>query len=74
MMTDLAKRRKAMGLTQDAVALIAGIAPSTYCYYEIGVRPVPADTAGLIAKALNCEVAHIFLPIKFTVSKSAESA
>lgn len=71
-MTDLARRRKAKGLTQDAVALAAGVAPSTYCYYEIGVRPIPADIALLIAKALDCEIATIFLPIKFTVSKSLE--
>ena len=69
-MTNLAKHRQAKGLTQDAVATAIGIANSTYCQYENGLRTVPKQSANAIAIILECNVLDIFLPIKFTVSKS----
>jgi len=46
------------------------IAVSTYNQYENGVRSVPKETADKIAAILNVDVADIFLPSKFTISKT----
>ncbi len=69
-MTSLERIRKARGLTQNDVASHSGVAVSTYSMYENGLRPVPANVAQAIAAALECEIGDIFLPSKFTVSKS----
>ena len=69
-MTGLEKVRKSKGLTQGDMASRIGIAVSTYSMYENGLRPVPLQVAQTVAEVLNCEINEIFLPQKFTVSKT----
>ena len=69
-MTGLERIRKSRGLTQSDMANRIGIAVSTYSMYENGLRPVPLHVAQTVAEVLNCEINEIFLPQKFTVSKT----
>lgn len=71
-MTTLEQLRLAHGLTQEAISSVAGIAVSTYSMYENGKRAVPRHIAERIAEAVGCKLEDIFLPEKFTVSKSEE--
>ena len=71
-MTHLEQLRVAQGLTQEVVSGKAGIAISTYSMYENGKRAVPRQVAERIAEAVGCQLEDIFLPAKFTVSKSDE--
>lgn len=71
-MSKLEELRVAKGLTQDVIAAYAGIAISTYSQYENGLRSVPLKTAECIAELLGCGLSEIFLPQKFTVSKSVD--
>ena len=71
-MTNLEQLRLARGLTQETVSGVVGIAVSTYSMYENGKRAVPRQIAERIAKAVGCRLEDIFLPEKFTVSKSEE--
>ena len=72
-MTKLEQARIGKGLTQEAVASKVGIAVSTYSMYENGLRAIPRLIAESIAETVGCEVKEIFLPEKFTVSKSEPS-
>lgn len=69
-MNNLEQIRTARGLTQEDLASNAGIAVSTYSMYVNGHRTVPRKVAENIANALGCTVEEIFLPEKFTVSKT----
>ena len=69
-MTNLEQLRLARGLTQETVSGVVGIAVSTYSMYENGKRAVPRQIAERIANAVGCKLEDIFLPEKFTVSKS----
>lgn len=71
-MTNLEQLRLARGLTQETISGVVGIAVSTYSMYENGKRAVPRQIAERIAKAVGCRLEDIFLPEKFTVSKSEE--
>ena len=71
-MTNLEQLRLARGLTQETVSGVVGIAVSTYSMYENGKRAVPRQIAERIAEAVGCRLEDIFLPEKFTVSKSEE--
>lgn len=71
-MTNLERLRLAHGLTQETVSGVVGIAVSTYSMYENGKRAVPRQIAERIAEAVSCKLEDIFLPEKFTVSKSEE--
>ena len=71
-MTNLEHLRLARGLTQETVSGAVGIAVSTYSMYENGKRTVPRHIAERIAAAVGCKLEDIFLPEKFTVSKSEE--
>ncbi len=68
-MNALEQARRAANMTQQHMADALGVATSTYCQYETGARKIPAVYAEGIAKLLHCEIADIFLPEKFTVSK-----
>lgn len=68
----LEELRVAKGLTQEAIATHAGIAVSTYSQYENGRRTVPLEVAENIASFVGCDLTDIFLPRKFTVSKTPE--
>lgn len=74
-MGKLAELRTSKGLTQETMASHIGIAVSTYSLYENVHRCVPLKVAESIAEVLGCSLSEIFLPEKFTVSKtSADSA
>lgn len=69
-MSLLEQKRKSVGITQEAMASQLGIGTSTYCQYENGTRNIPADVAEKICVVLGVPVEEIFLPQKFTVSKT----
>ena len=69
-MNNLERIRTARGMTQETLALSAGIAVSTYSMYANGHRTIPRAIAENIASALDCKIEDIFSPEKFTVSKS----
>ena len=69
-MTVLEKTRKSKGITQEAMAQQLEIGTSTYCQYENGTRSVPADITEKVSEILGVPVEEIFLPQKFTVSKT----
>ena len=56
----LIEARKKTGLTQVEVAKKANITVTSYQRYETGERIPRADTAKLIAKALNSTVEELF--------------
>lgn len=56
----LQSKRKKMGLTQVEVAEKARVSGRAYQQYESGERVPRADTAKLIAKALNSTVEELF--------------
>jgi DNA-binding XRE family transcriptional regulator len=58
--TKLKKRREERGLTQVEIAKKAGISWRAYQTYEAGDRIPKADTAKLIAKALDSTVEELF--------------
>lgn len=68
--TKLAYLRKKKGLTQDEMAKMLAIGLSTYNQYENLQRSIPIQIAEKIASILDVPVDEIFLPIKFTVSKT----
>jgi transcriptional regulator with XRE-family HTH domain len=53
-------RRKALGLSQDAVAEAAGIGQTTISRYESGKTSPTADHLKLLAAALKCEPGDFF--------------
>lgn len=59
-MNKLKTMRKAINLTQEALAKRAGISYRAYQNYESGERVPNAYVAVLIAKALNSSVEEIF--------------
>lgn len=69
-MNVLEQLREAQGLTQEELATKVGIAVSTYSMYVNGHRTIPKTVAERIAKVVGCKIEEIFLPEKFTVSKS----
>ena len=62
--------RKAKDLTQEDMARELNVAVSTYNQYENGARSVPREKAELAAAVLGVSVSDIFLPTKFTISKT----
>ena len=60
MYTKLKKRREERGLTQVEIAKKAGISWRAYQTYEAGGRIPKADTAKLIAEALDSTVEELF--------------
>lgn len=66
--------RKENGLTQEYMASQLEIAVSTYNQYENGVRSIPCNIAVKAADILGVKINDIFLPTKFTVSKSDNSS
>jgi len=70
-MTNLAKLRISKGKTQEQMAKLLGIGVSTYNQYENAQRSIPYDVAKKVAELLEVEVEEIFLPTRFTVSKTS---
>jgi transcriptional regulator with XRE-family HTH domain len=54
----IARRRR--GLTSWKLAALADIDPTTYSRIECGRREATPDQRAALAKALGCEVEHIF--------------
>lgn len=54
----LVKRRKEQGKTQQQVADMIGIAKSSYCQIELGVKDPKLKTAIKISRALRFELNH----------------
>lgn len=67
---NLSEIRNAKKITQEQMAKRLNIGISTYNQYENSQRNIPFDVAEKIATILKVRVDDIFLPIKFTVSKS----
>ena len=63
----IANRRKELGLTQADMAEKLGMSSApAYNKYEKGTYKFNADAVPLLANALNCEVADIFLSQELT--------
>lgn len=73
-MKSLAELRQQRGITQIEMAKILGIADSTLSQYETGQRTLPVNIAKKIAAILDVSIEDIFLPVKFTVSKTKKGA
>ena len=58
--TELKSRREERRLTQEAIAQQCGITLRAYQYIELNGRIPRADTAILIARALNSTVEELF--------------
>lgn len=71
-LNNLETLRTVKGLTQEEIASSVGIAVSTYSMYANGHRMIPRHVAERIAYVLDCNLEEIFLPEKFTVSKSSK--
>lgn len=68
-MTEIEKRRKEKGYTQQYMAENIDTSIGCYNMYENNQRKVPRDKAVLIANVLECELDNIFVPSSFTVSE-----
>lgn len=53
--------RQAQGISQEALALKAGISPAHLGQIERAVKKPTVDTIGKLAEALNIEAADLFL-------------
>jgi len=58
--------------TQEQMAKELEIGISTYNQYENSERDIPYSVAKNIAKLFEVEIDSIFLPTRFTVSKTKE--
>lgn len=66
------KIRKERGMSLEDMSKSLKIGVTTYFQYEQSQRNIPYDIAKSIAEILDVEVNDIFLPVKFTVSKTKE--
>lgn len=73
-MIGLAELRINKKKTQEQMAKMLEIGVSTYNQYENSQRNIPYDIAKKIAEILEVEVEDIFLPVRFTVSKTQTSS
>lgn len=65
-MTEIEKKRKETGYTQQYMADIIDVSVGCYNMYENNQRKVPRDKAIKIAEVFNCEIRDIFIPSNFT--------
>lgn len=70
-MTEIEKKRKKKGYTQQFMAEKIGTSVGSYNMYENNQRKVPKEKATLIANVLECQLSDIFIPSSFTVSEIA---
>lgn len=68
-MTEIERRRKEKGYTQQYMAENIDTSIGCYNMYENNQRKVPREKAVLIANVLECELDNIFVPSSFTVSE-----
>jgi len=62
--------RNAKGKTQEQMAQILNIGISTYSQYENSQRNIPYKIAIKTSEILEVKIEDIFLPVRFTVSKT----
>lgn len=65
-MTEMEKKRREKGYTQQFVADNINVSVGCYNMYENSQRKIPKDKAELISKLLECETSDIFTPFTFT--------
>lgn len=65
-MTEIEKRRKEKGYTQQVMAENIDVSVGCYNMYENNQRKIPKEKASSIAKILECEINDIFVPFTFT--------
>ena len=70
-MTEIEKKRKEKGYTQQYMADEIETSIGCYNMYENNQRKVPRDKAILIATVLGCNLDDIFIPSIFTASEMA---
>ena len=59
---NIAKRRKSLGMTQEALAKASGVSRATIASLESGAKNVALSSTILkIADALRCDVSDLFL-------------
>lgn len=68
-MTEIEKRRKEKGYTQQYMADEIDTSIGCYNMYENNQRKIPRDKAILIAKVLECILEDICVPSNFTASE-----
>lgn len=73
-MNKIAKLRAEKGITQSEMAKILGVGAPTLSQYESGQRSIPIGTAKKIATILDVEIKDIFLPIRYSVSKTEKES
>lgn len=69
-MTEIEKRRKEKGYTQQFMSEEIDTSIGCYNMYENNQRKVPKEKAILIANVLGCQMDDIFIPSNFTVSET----
>ena len=58
-MSRIYERRKSLGLSQAAVARLAGIPQTSVSHYEMGNREMGAEALGRFAQALACSADYL---------------
>lgn len=71
-MTEIERKRKDKGYTQQFVADGIGVSVSCYNMYENNQRKIPINKAREIAHFLECEINDIFTPFSFTSCERKE--
>ena len=69
-MTELERRRKEKGYTQQYMADETAVSVGCYNMYENNQRKVPIEKAEKIAEILKCKKDDIFVPSNFTVCET----
>lgn len=65
-MTEVEKRRREKGFTQQFMADSINVSIGCYNMYENNQRKIPKNKAEGIAKVLDCNTRDIFVPFTFT--------
>ena len=65
-MTEVEKRRREKGFTQQFMADSINVSIGCYNMYENNQRKIPKNKAEGIAKVLGCNTKDIFIPFTFT--------
>lgn len=65
-MTEVEKRRREKGFTQQFMADSINVSIGCYNMYENNQRKIPKNKAEGIAKVLDCDTSDIFVPFTFT--------
>lgn len=69
-MTEIEKRRKEKGYTQQFMADSIDVSIGCYNMYENNQRKIPKEKADLIADVLKCKTQELFSVSTFTASEN----